>query len=36
MAAMGRLEHEALVRGVVWESSLNPAPELDPNGFFGD
>jgi hypothetical protein len=36
MAAMGRLEHEALVRGVVWESSPNPAPEVDLNGFFGD
>jgi hypothetical protein len=25
-----------LVRGVVWESLPNPAPELDLNGFFGD
>ena len=36
MAVMGRLEHEALIRGVVWESLPNPAPELDLEGFFGD
>jgi hypothetical protein len=36
MAVMGRLEHEAPVRGVVWESLPNPAPELDLNGFFSD
>jgi hypothetical protein len=31
MAVMGRLEHETLVRGVVWESLPNSAlgPELD-------
>jgi hypothetical protein len=36
MAVMGRLEHEALIRGVVWESWPNPSLELDLNGFFGD
>jgi hypothetical protein len=36
MAVMGRLEQEALVRGVVWESAPNPAPELDLDGFFSD
>jgi hypothetical protein len=34
MAVMCRLEQEALVRGVVWESLPNPAPEVDLNGFF--
>ena len=36
MAVMGRLEQETRVRGVVWESLSNSAPELDCNGFFGD
>jgi hypothetical protein len=36
MAVMGRLEHEALVRGVVWESLPNPALEVDLNGFSPD
>lgn len=36
MAVMGRLEHEALVRGVVWETLPNPAPELDLNSFSAD
>jgi hypothetical protein len=36
MAMMGRLEHEALTRGVVWESLPSPAPELDLNGVSGD
>jgi hypothetical protein len=29
MAAMGRLEREALIRGVFWESMANPASEFD-------
>jgi hypothetical protein len=36
MAAMGRLEHETLVCGVVWESVPNPARVLDVNLFTGD
>ena len=36
MAVMGRLEHEALIRGVVWESLPNSALELDLNGFSPD
>jgi hypothetical protein len=36
MAVMGRLEHETLVRGVVWESVPNPARAPDANVFIGD
>jgi hypothetical protein len=36
MAVMGRLEHETLVCGVVWESVRNPARALDANVFTGD
>jgi hypothetical protein len=36
MAVMGRLEYEALVCGVIWESLPNPALELDLNGFSPD
>jgi hypothetical protein len=36
MAVMGRLEHETLVRGVVWESVPNPAGALDANCFISD
>ena len=36
MAVMGRLEHETLVHGVVWESVPNPAGALDTNFFIGD
>jgi hypothetical protein len=36
MAVMGRLEHETLVCGVVWESVPNPARALDANCFIGD
>jgi hypothetical protein len=35
MAVMGRLEHETLVCGVVWESVPNPARALDANCFIG-
>jgi hypothetical protein len=31
MAVMGRLEHEPLVCGVVWESVPDPTRALDPN-----
>jgi hypothetical protein len=36
MAVMGRFEHEALIRGVVWESLPSPAPERDLSGVSGD
>ena len=36
MAVMGRLEHEALVRGVVWESLPNPGRAFGANSYIGD
>jgi hypothetical protein len=36
MAVMGRLEHETMVCGVVWESVPDPARTLDANCFIGD
>ena len=36
MALMGRLEHETLIHGVVWESVPNQAGALYANFFIGD